>query len=127
MRTYRTGLLLALIGNIVLAAVVAGLWWHYHVGEPVIRAETPSANTTGQVSTEQSAGAPPVSAENFLVPVQISAQRLQSIGVKTGQVEGKQVQNEIRTTGTVAVDETKMAYVKGLLFGVFQEEFLDAT
>src|SRR6267378_2319966 len=127
MKTYRTGFLLALIGNIVLVAVLAGLWWHYRVGEPVIRAETPSANTTGQVSTEQSAVAPPASAETSLVPVQISAQRLQSIGVKTGEVERKQVQDEIRTTGTVAVDETKLAYVQVRFSGFIEKVFVDAT
>src|SRR6266404_5883388 len=127
MRTYRTGFLLALIGNIVLAAVLAGLWWHYSVGEPVMRAETPSANTTAQVSTEQSSGAPPASAETSLVPVQISAQRLQSIGVKTGEVERKQVQDEIRTTGTVAVDETKLAYVQVRFSGFIEKVFVDAT
>src|SRR6267142_2119274 len=127
MTTYRTGFLLALIGNIVLVAFLAGLWWHYRVGEPVIRAETPSANTTGQVSTEQSAGAPPASAETSLVPVQISAQRLQSIGVKTGEVERKQVHDEIRTTGTVAVDETKLAYVQVRFSGFIEKVFVDAT
>src|SRR5882672_12792694 len=127
MRTYRTGFLLALIGNIVLVAVLAGLWWHSRVGEPVIRAETPLANTTGQVSTEQSSGAPPASAESPLVPVQISAQRLQSIGVKTGEVERKQVQDEIRTTGTVAVDETKLAYVQVRFSGFIEKVFVDAT
>ena len=127
MRTYRTGFLLALIGNIVLVAVLAGLWWHYRVGEPVIRAEAPSANTTAQISTEQSSGAPPASAETSLVPVQISAQRLQSIGVKTGEVERKQVQDEIRTTGTVAVDETKLAYVQVRFSGFIEKVFVDAT
>src|SRR6195256_2335903 len=127
MRTYRTGFLLALIGNIVLVAVLAGLWWHYRVGEPVMRAEAPSGNATAQVSTEQSAGAPPASAEIPLVPVQISAQRLQSIGVKTGIVERKLVQDEIRTTGTVAIDETKLAYVQVRYSGYIEKVFADAT
>src|SRR5712671_5247103 len=127
MRTYRTGFLLALIGNIVLVAVLAGLWWHYRMGEPVIRAETPSANTTGQVSTEQSAGAPPASAETSLVPVQISAQRLQSIGVKTGEVERKLVEDEIHTTGNIVVDETKLAYVHVRFSGFIEKVFVDAT
>src|SRR5712671_281272 len=127
MRTYRTGFLLALIGNIVLVAVLAGLWWHYRMGEPVIRAETPSANTTGQVSTEQSAGAPPPSAETSLVPVQISAQRLQSIGVKTGEVERKLVEDQIHTTGNVVVDETKLAYVHVRFSGFIEKVFVDAT
>ena len=127
MKTYRTGFLLAVIGNIVLVAVLAGLWWHYRVGEPVTRAETPSANAAAQVSTEQPASAAPASTEAPLVPVQISAQRLQSIGVKFGNVERKQVQDEIRTTGTVAVDETKLAYVQVRFSGFIEKVFVDAT
>ncbi len=33
MKTYRTGFLLALIGNIVLAVVLVGLWLHYRSNE----------------------------------------------------------------------------------------------
>jgi hypothetical protein len=44
--------------------------------------------------------------------VEISAQRLQSIGVKTGAVERKDVEAEIRTTGNVVVDESRVAYVQ---------------
>ena len=127
MKTYRTGFLLAVLGNIVLIAVLTGLWWHYRPSERVIRAETPSANAAAQVSTEQPAGAAPASTEAPLVPVQISAQRLQSIGVKIGDVELKQVQDEIRTTGTVAVDETRLAYVQVRFSGFIEKVFVDAT
>ncbi len=127
MKTYRTGFLLALIGNLVLVAVLAGLWWHYRVGEPMMQTRTSSANATAQVSTEQPAAAPPASSEAPLVPVQISAQRLQSIGVKTGVVEWKFVRDEIRTTGTVAVDETKLAYVQVRYSGFIEKVFVDAT
>ncbi len=127
MKTYRTGFLLALIGNIVLVAVLAGLWWHYRTGEPVIPAETPSVNATAQGPADQPAAMPSASSEAPLVPVQISAQRLQSIGVKTGVVERKFVQDEIRTTGTVAVDETKLAYVQVRFSGFIEKVFVDAT
>jgi RND family efflux transporter MFP subunit len=127
MKTYRTGFLLAVIGNIVLVGILAGLWWHDRVGEPVIRAETPSADAAAQASAEQPAGAAPASAEAPLAPVQISAQRLQSIGVKTGEVERKQVQDEIRTTGSVAVDETRLAYVQARFSGFIEKVFVDAT
>ena len=127
MKTYRTGFLLAVIGNIVLVAILAGIWWHYRVGEAVIRAETSSASTSAEVSTEQPAGAALASTEAALVPVQISAQRLQSIGVKTGKVERKHVQDEIRTTGTVVVDETKLAYVQVRFSGFIEKVFVDAT
>src|SRR5260221_13136870 len=107
MKAYRRAFLLALIGNIALIALLAGLWQQYRSREPGMRAEHPSANGAAQVATEAAAGAPS-SEEAPLAPMQISAQRLQSIGVKTGEVERKQLQDEIRTTGTIAVDETKL-------------------
>ncbi|HVB54874.1 MAG TPA: efflux RND transporter periplasmic adaptor subunit [Candidatus Acidoferrales bacterium] len=59
--------------------------------------------------------------------MQISPQRLQSIGVKTGEVQRKFVADEIRTTGNVAVDETKIAYVQVRFSGYVQKVFVDAT
>ncbi|MGH9709069.1 MAG: efflux RND transporter periplasmic adaptor subunit, partial [Candidatus Acidiferrales bacterium] len=56
-----------------------------------------------------------------------SAQRLQSIGVKTGEVQRKPVADEIHTTGNVAVDETKLAYVQVRFSGYIDKVFADAT
>jgi RND family efflux transporter MFP subunit len=123
MKTYRTGFLLALFGNVMLALVLAGLWLHYRgiKPSPGIVLQTPSS--TAEASQ---AGTPPSSNET-LVPVQISAQRLQSIGVKTGNVERKLVEDEIRTTGTVVIDETKLAYVQLRFSGFIEKVFVDAT
>src|ERR1700686_1892007 len=109
MKSYRTGFLLALFGNIMLAVVLAGLWLHYRGAKaaPDIVLHTPPSALEASPVT-----APPSSNETALVPVQISAPRLQSIGVKTGNVERKLIEDEIRTTGTVAIDETKLAYVQ---------------
>jgi RND family efflux transporter MFP subunit len=52
---------------------------------------------------------------------------LQSIGVKTGKVERKSVADEIRTTGSVAVDERRLAYVQVRFSGYIQKVFADAT
>ena len=127
MKTYRTGFLLALIGNIVLAAVLAGLWWHYRAAKLPAEAEPQPSSSTAQVSPASSMATPPASAETPLVPVQISPQRLQSIGVKTGEVERKLVEDEIRTTGNIAVDETRLAYVQVRYSGYVQKVFVDAT
>ena len=59
--------------------------------------------------------------------MQISAQRLQSIGVKIGEVREKNIEDEIRTTGNVAVDETGLAYVQMRFSGYIQKVFADAT
>src|SRR5947209_16623532 len=127
MKTYRTGFLLALIGNIVLAVVLVGLWLHYRTAKPMPNVETKASNSTTQDSMASSMATPPASTEAPLVPVQISPQRLQSIGVKTGKVERKLVADEIRTTGSVAVDERRLAYVQVRFSGYIQKVFADAT
>src|ERR1700730_7865971 len=127
MKTYRTGFLLALIGNIVLAIVLVGLWLHYRETKPMAGAETKKENPTAQDSMATSMATPPASTEAPLVPVQISPQRLQSIGVKTGEVERKLVADEIRATGNVTVDETRLAYVQVRFSGYVQKVFADAT
>jgi Cu(I)/Ag(I) efflux system membrane fusion protein len=123
MKTYRTGFLLALVGNIVFVVVLAGLWLHYRGAKPAADIGLQTPTSTAQAST----GAPPASAETPLVPVQISPQRLQSIGVKIGKVERKLVEDEIRTTGNVAVDETRLAYVQVRYSGYIEKVFADAT
>jgi len=122
MKTYRVGFLLALVGNIVFAVVLLGLWLHYRRGKPTSDIGLQTAAPTAQASA-----IPPASNETPLVPVQISAQRLQSIGVKIGDVERKLVEDEIRTTGTVAIDETKLAYVQVRFSGFIEKVFVDAT
>jgi RND family efflux transporter MFP subunit len=128
MKTYRTWFLLALIGNVALLGIVAGLWWHYRVPKPVMRA-APLAMATSpeQDSTASSTPAGPAMPDAPLVPVQISPQRLQSIGVRIGVVERKPIEEEIRATGNVAVDETRLAYVQVRFSGYIQKVFADAT
>ena len=38
MKTNRTGFLLALIGNVVLAALLVGVWLHYRAANPMAHA-----------------------------------------------------------------------------------------
>jgi RND family efflux transporter MFP subunit len=127
MKTYRTQFLLALIGNIVLAGVLVGLWLRHRAAKPTADAETRPPNSLAQDSMATSMAAPPASTEVPLVPVQISPQRLQSIGVKTGRVESKTVEDEIRVTGNVAVDETRLSSVQVRYSGYIQKVFADAT
>lgn len=127
MKAYRTGFLLALFGNIVLAVVLVGLWLHYRAAKPMADAQTKQANSSAQDSMTTSMATPPASTEAPLVPVQISPERLQSIGVKTGRVESKVVEDEIRATGNVAVDETRLSTVQVRYSGYIQKVFADAT
>jgi RND family efflux transporter MFP subunit len=127
MKTYRTGFLLAVIGNFLFAIVLVGLWLRHHAPQPMTTGETAPVSSTPQASMAPSVPTPSMSTEATLVPVQISPQRLQSIGVKTGKVERKSVADEILTTGNVVVDETRLAYVQVRFSGYIEKVFADAT
>jgi RND family efflux transporter MFP subunit len=126
MKNYRDAFLIALLGNLALIAVVAGLWWRFH--RPA--AQMPPAQQVANVveSPESAAPLPTTQqAETPLAPVQLSAERLQSIGVKFGVATRKPLQDEIRTTGTVAIDETRISYIQTRIAGHIEKVFADAT
>ena len=107
MRTYRTGFVVAIIGNIILVGVVVVLWRHSHTPKTdANKAAIQETNVT--VASVNATATTPVSPETPLVPVQLSPQKLQSIGVKTGEVRRETVADEISSTGNVAVDETRL-------------------
>jgi len=127
MKNYRTGFVLALIANVVLVLIVAGLWRHFRTPKPTMAPPSMAATPVAQDSSENSMPAPPPAQDSPLVPIQISAQRLQSIGVKTGVIARRTVEDEIRTTGNVAIDETRLAYVQVRFSGFVEKVFANAT
>lgn len=127
MKNYRIGFIAALLANIVLIGIVAGLWRHSRTAVSAPKTESPASGAPTAASAPGSPSAVPEPVETPLVPMQISSQRLQSIGVKTGEVQRKFVLDEIPTTGNVAVDETRLAYVQVRFSGYIQRVFADAT
>jgi len=127
MRNYRKAFFLALVGNLTLAGVLAGIWWTAR--RPVAPQHMPASasNAMPQPVPSGSPGSAPSLAETPLAPIQLSAERLQSIGVKFGEAVQKTVQDDIRTTGTVAIDETRLTYVQTRFSGYIQKVFADAT
>src|SRR5579859_3676081 len=117
MKNYRTAFLIILAANLVLVAMLAGFWWHLH---------HPAATPAPRQETSPSA-MPQPSAETPLSPIQLSPERLQSIGVKFGVVERKDLKDTIRTTGTVAIDERRLFYVQTRISGHIEKVFADAT
>jgi Cu(I)/Ag(I) efflux system membrane fusion protein/cobalt-zinc-cadmium efflux system membrane fusion protein len=84
-----------------------------------------------RVKAKRATEAPPVRTETAptpeLVPVTLTPERMQSIGVRTGTAEYKQVHGEIRTTGTVEVNETRLSEVQVRFSGWVQKVYVDAT
>ncbi len=73
------------------------------------------------------ASMPAAKTEAPLVPVQLTNEQMNSIGVKTGTVEYKQLSDEIRATGTVDVDERLQSSVQVRFSGYIRKLFADAT
>ncbi len=127
MKNYRKAFFLALVGNVVFIGVLAGIWCTYRRSAARQHPATPASNPATRPAQSSSPGSTPPPTETPLAPVQLSPERLQSIGVKFGEVERKPVQDEIRTTGNVAIDETRLSYVQTRFSGYILRVFADAT
>jgi RND family efflux transporter MFP subunit len=86
----------------------------------------PAAEEVNTTSPPTMTPQPDTAAAN-LSPVQLSPQRLQSIGVKFAEVVRRPVRDELRVTGNVEVDEERIAYVQTRFPGWIQKVFADAT
>jgi RND family efflux transporter MFP subunit len=86
----------------------------------------PAPDTAKPASSMAGMPVPP-SEDASLVPVQLTPERMQSIGVKTGTVEYKQLSDDIPATGTVDIDERLLSYVQVRFPGYIRKVFADAT
>lgn len=112
---------------LLLAAVVASFYWR-----PILQQLSrvkPGTVRSAQTSRVASSPAPPPpnSPQPRLAPVQLTPQRMQSIGVTLGTVEIKPVNDEIRVTGNVEVDERRLAYVQTRFPGWIRKVYVDAN
>jgi len=121
MRGYRVAFFITLAAALLLAGALTVVALRPHALDDIIE----------RVKAKGTTEAPPVRPETAaipeLVPVTLTPERMQRIGVKTGTAEYKQVHDEIRTTGTVEVDETRLSEVQVRFSGWVQKVFVDAT
>jgi RND family efflux transporter MFP subunit len=87
---------------------------------------SPPESTASMASPDAAPGAGPPASEPSLVPITLTPQRMQSIGVKTGIVEFRPVRDEIRTVGNVEADETRISDVQIRFAGWVQKVYADA-
>ncbi len=130
MNSYRNAFIITLITSVFLAAGLAFVGWRYvlHRGrlapEQAISPPPGAAAVGGGEASENIAAAPE---QTPLVPVQLTPQRLQSIGITSGEVQVKPLFDEVRADGNVAVDERRQAYVQTRFSGWIQKVFADST
>jgi Cu(I)/Ag(I) efflux system membrane fusion protein/cobalt-zinc-cadmium efflux system membrane fusion protein len=136
LRKYRRAFWIVLVAAITLALISAVLWWRLSTKTPV-----PNQQPTTQQSEDGTSAAPSAMsdmsggearspappAEVQLRPIQLSPQRMQSIGVQIGKVESKPVNDEIRFYGNVQANERRIAYVQTRFAGWIRKVYADAV
>jgi RND family efflux transporter MFP subunit len=128
MRRYKIAFFIVLTASLLLGCAAAYLWFHPRLA-PAMAADATKSPPTASPSSAAEPTPPQTSGlgEPKLLPVQLTPQRMQSIGVKTGVVELRNLHNEMRTTGNVEVDETRLAWVQVRFSGWIQQVFAEAT
>jgi Cu(I)/Ag(I) efflux system membrane fusion protein/cobalt-zinc-cadmium efflux system membrane fusion protein len=129
MRRYKIAFFIALTAAILFGGAAGYLWYQtrYHSQPMPAMAEAGSKSATTAPLSPAAATVPAFDpGEPKLLPVQLTPQRMQSIGVKTGVVEFKTLHDEMRVTGNVEVDETRLAWVQVRFSGWIQKVFADA-
>ncbi|HKR31881.1 MAG TPA: FixH family protein [Terriglobales bacterium] len=122
---YRKAFFAMMVVAIALAVVLV-----YYMRQPRAVLPESTSGTAFQSGTAMPPTQPAPQSENAmptLSPVQLSPERLQSIGVKFANVKRQIVEDEIRVTGNVDVDEERLAYVQTRFPGWIQKVFADAT
>jgi RND family efflux transporter MFP subunit len=117
---YRKAFFVILVINVVLSAGLGLAWWNYHR-----HSSTNEAQPSPDIGAEPNATVP--SHDTQLSPIQLTPQRMQSIGVKFGTVAYKNVNDEIRVTGNVEADETRISSIQIRFPGWIRKVYVDAT
>jgi RND family efflux transporter MFP subunit len=87
----------------------------------------PVASGPPAAAAEPKSSTPDIKMDAPLVPVQLTPERMQSIGVQTGTVEYKQLSDNLRATGTVDINERLLSYVQVRFPGYIRKVFANAT
>ncbi len=134
---YRRAFWIALATTLVFAVTASFLWWRLnHATATPQGASSDPMQSMGQTSLPNASDSEPGSAggaqtgnmqETPLAPIQLTPQRMQSIGIVIGKVESKQLNSELRFYGNVQVDERRQAYVQTRFAGWIRKVYADAT
>jgi Cu(I)/Ag(I) efflux system membrane fusion protein/cobalt-zinc-cadmium efflux system membrane fusion protein len=114
----------SLIWILIIAIGGAVAVYRQHKRQQPAATNAPLATGT---ATQAAAATAPQSMETPLAPVQLTGEQMQSIGVKTGTVERRLLNDAVRATGTVDINERGISYVQIRFPGYIRKVFANAT
>jgi len=129
---YRRAFWIAIATTIALLIVSSVLLWRLnHAGTSSQSKGGPAQQSPDEMTQTSPEGTDQKQSVNTqeipLAPIQLTPQRMQSIGLVIGKVESKPVSSELRFYGNVQVDERRQAYVQTRFSGWIRKVFADAT
>jgi Cu(I)/Ag(I) efflux system membrane fusion protein/cobalt-zinc-cadmium efflux system membrane fusion protein len=95
--------------------------WSHGADSPSPIAIAPTA------SAAMAMDAPPQQMDAPLSPVQLTAEQMQNIGMTTGTAEYKDLSDDLRATGSVAINDRLLSYVQVRFSGSIRKVFANAT
>lgn len=126
----------SLVWITVILALAAGFYFYSRTASQTRHAHS-STETPGTVapaavgppatSAESSSSTPVQKDQPTLSPIQLTPQRMQSIGVTIGTVEWKRISGEVRATGNVDIDQRLISYVQVRFPGYIRQVFANAV
>lgn len=124
---YRNAFIVAIVLCLALSGALAYVLWGKrspaHEEMSIVAAKGPDVSQTMPMKSDPSTDSAPA----ILSPVQLSPQRLQSIGVTTATVEMKTITNDLRVPGNVDINERQIAYLQTRFPGWIRKVFANAT
>jgi RND family efflux transporter MFP subunit len=126
-RTYKQALVISAVICFLLVGALAYVIWGRHNFSSANDNSSPVMAKGPDVSAQPQAQTVSASTSMTLVPLQLSPQRMQAIGVKTALVEIQNVSNELRVPGNVEMNQRQFAYVQTRFPGWIQKVFANAT
>lgn len=127
----------SLVWVVVIVAAGAAFYYHSRTEKPHGMRTNSAAETPGTVAPaavgssaatgESPSATPAQNAQTALAPIQLTPQRMQSIGVTTGTVEFKPISSDVRATGNVDIDQRLISYVQVRFPGYIRQVFANAV
>jgi RND family efflux transporter MFP subunit len=115
---YKAAFLVAVAVIAALSLILLFHWWKSQARPAAASAEAGSASAATAVTP-----AP----ETPLAPVQITAERMQTIGVKLAKAEIENVTDQIRAAGNVEINERQVAFVQTRFPGWIRQVYANAS
>lgn len=136
-KTRRT-LVIAISLNVILAFALLFLWRRsrqatampaaqQNLSQMPADADASAMNSSPEATRNDPQSQASADTEPSLAPIQLTPQRMQSIGVTFGTAQIRAVSNDVRVTGNVDVDERRLATVQVRFPGWIRKVFVDAT